>query len=470
MSTKTSFFKFSALALAGGLFLAACGGGGGGTATVSTGAANPTANNLYAGPIQGFGSVIVNGMRFSSVGSNLVDDDGSSVKLSDLKLGMTVRIDGTADDSTSLGSASSVALVHGTRGTISAVSTASKTITLLNQTVKVDDSTVYEGVANLAALTVGQTVEIYGAVQADGSLLATLVEVKAITAISVSGVVSALTATDFKIGTLTVTLPASAGNIRGTLVNGARVKVKATTGALTGSVLTASSVQVLGAGFALGTTPAAGALLKIKGVAAAAPVNGALTLSGTPIDISKATFEGGTSAGITAGSFLEIKGTWDGTTLQATKVEFEGARELRKHGRHELYGAVTSVTGTTAVINGVTVEMAPPAAINGGTLSSVVAGVYVEVHGNVVGNKLVAQTIEIKSGAGASGIAFEQEGLVSSFVSLSDFKVNNLKVNAANATIETKTGSKTIANGSYVEITGKLDANNVFVASKVELK
>ena len=227
--------------------------------------------------------------------------------------------------------------------------------------------------------------------------------------------------------------------------------------------------QVLGAGFGLGTTPAAGALLKIKGLAAAAPVNGVLTLSGTPIDISKATFDGGTSASIAAGSFLEVKGTWDGNTLQATKVEFEGEREQRKHGRHELYGAVSSVTGTTAVINGVTVDLAT-AAITGGTLSSVVAGVYVEVHGNVVGNKLVAQTVEIKSGNAASGIAFEQEGAVSNFVSNANFKVNGLTVNATNATIETKTGTTTIANGSYVEITGKLDASNVFIATKVELK
>ena len=470
MATKTSFLKFSALALASGMFLAACGGGG--SATVSTGAANPTANNLYAGPIQGFGSVIVNGMRFSSVGSSLVDDDNNSVKLSDLKLGMTVRINGTADDSTALGSASSVELVHGTRGTISAVNPTAKTITLLGQTVKTDAATVFQGVTDLTALAAMNplpAVEIYGVVQADGSLLATLVEVKTITAISLSGIVSNLTATNFQIGTLTITLPASAANIRGTLANGARVKVKAATGALSGNVLTASSVQVLGAGFGLGTTPAAGALLKIKGLAAAAPVNGVLTLSGTPIDISKATFDGGTSASIAAGSFLEVKGTWDGNTLQATKVEFEGAREQRKHGRHELYGAVSSVTGTTAVINGVTVDLAT-AAITGGTLSSVVAGVYVEVHGNVVGNKLVAQTVEIKSGNAASGIAFEQEGAVSNFVSNANFKVNGLTVDASNATIETKTGTTTIANGSYVEITGKLDASNVFIATKVELK
>lgn len=478
MQTKTSFFKFSALALAGGLMLAACGGGGGSTATVSNGAANPTANNLYAGPIQGFGSVIVNGMRFSSVGATLVDDDDSSVKLSDLKLGMTVRISGSADDSTSLGSATKVELVHGTRGTITAVDTTAKTITLLGQTVKTDATTVFQGVANLAALTVGQAVEIYGAQQADGSLLATLVEIKTITPISVisiSGLVQPqtlnTTAKTFQIGTPgnLLTVNYGSANVRGTLVDGARVKVKAAANGLNGSVLTATGVQVLGEGFAFGSTPAAGLVMKIKGIAAAAPANNVLTLSGTPVDISKATFEGGTASTITAGSFLEVKGTWDGTTLQATKVEFEGAREARKNGRHELYGAVSSITGTTTVINGVTVDLSA-LNLSANALAQIVAGVYVEVHGNVVGDKLVARSIEVKTGATASGIAFEQEGVVSSFASLSSFKVNNLSVNAANATVESKTGSKTVANGSYVEITGKLDANNVFVATKLELK
>jgi hypothetical protein len=462
-------FNLSALALASALMLTACGGGGGGTATVSTGAATPTKSSLYAGPVQGFGSVIVNGMRFSSVGATLVDDDGVSVNLRDLKLGMTVRIDGSADDSTSTGTATNVELVHGTRGTITAIDTTAKTITLLGQTIKVDDATVFQGAANLAALTVGQAVEIYGAVQSDGSVLATLVEVKTITAISLSGVVSNLTSTNFKIGTLTVTLPSDATKIRGTLADGARVKVKAAPGALSGNVLTATSVQVLGAGFALGTTPAAGALLKIKGLAAAAPVNGVLTLSGTPIDISKATFEGGTAASIATGSFLEVKGTWDGTTLQATKVEFEGAREARIGGRNELYGAVSSITGNIAVVNGVTVDLST-AVFSHGNASQVVVGSYVEIQGNVVGDTLVAKKVELKSGTAASGMAFEQSGTVSNFVSLSNFKLGGLTVNAATATLESKTGSSTIANGSYIEITGKLDANNVFVATKVELK
>jgi hypothetical protein len=422
---------------------------------------------LYAGPVQGFGSVIVNGVRFSSVGSALVDDDGNSVNLRDLKLGMTVLISGTADDSTGLGSATQVELVHGTRGTITAIDTTAKTITLLGQTIKTDTTTVFQGVANLAALSVGQTVEIFGAQQADGSVLATLVEVKSITAISLSGVVANLNtgANSFQIGTLTVNYPANAVN--GTLVNGARVKVRAASGGLSGNVLTATSVRVLGSGFALGTTAPAGALLKIKGIAAAAPVNGVLTLSGTPIDISKATLIGGTS--ITAGSVLEVKGTWDGSTLQATKVEFEGAREARIGGRNELYGVVSSISGSIAVVNGVSVDLSA-AVFSHGSASQVVVGSYLEIQGDVVGNTLMANRVELKIGAAANGMAFEQSGTVSGFVSLSNFKLGGLTVDASKATLESKSGSTTIANGSYIEITGKLDANNVFVATKIELK
>ena len=466
MAIRNPIFKICGVTLASALVVAACGGGGGASTTNgATSTTPPSAGLLYAGPIQGFGSVIVNGMRFSSVGANVVDDDGANVNLRDLKLGMTVRVSGTADDTTSVGSATKLELVHGISGTVTAIDTITKTITLLNQTIKTDTSTVFQGVTNLAALKVGQTVEIYGAQQADGSTLATLVEVKAISAMSLFGVVTNLSSNSFQVGSLTINYTSNA--VTGTLANGLRVKVKAAPGALNGNVLTASGVQVLGAGFALGAAPSVGAVLKIKGVASAAPVNGIITLSGTPVDVSKATLDGGSS--IAAGNFLEIKGTWDGTTLQATKVEFEGAREVRIGGRNELYGSVASITGSIAVVNGVSVDLSS-AVFTHGSASQVVTGSYLEIQGDVVGNILIAKKVELKSGSAAIGVAFEQSGTVSNFVSLSSFKLDGLTVNAATATFEGKGGSASLANGSYIEIKGQLDANNVFIASKVELK
>lgn len=118
------------------------------------------------------------------------------------------------------------------------------------------------------------------------------------------------------------------------------VKIKAATTGLTGNALTATSVQVVNAGFALGNSNTAGTRLKLTGVAQATPLNGVPTVSGTPVNVSAARIEGG--AVIVAGQFFEVKGTWDGSTLQATQGELDGYRGSQIGGRNELYGTVSS--------------------------------------------------------------------------------------------------------------------------------
>ena len=457
MTQSFSTFKLTTLALACGLLVSACGGGGGSSSSTST--SGPA---VFSGTVSGFGSVIVNGTRFSSVGATLRDDDGNSVNLNQLHIGMTVDVSGTSDDAAETGSADVLEVEHGIRGQVTAK--GSGTITVLNQIIKIDSTTAFQGVADLAALSVGQTVEIYGSAQADGTLLATLVEVKVLTALSVIGPVSNITATTFDIGTLTVNF--SSATVNGTLANGGRVKVKAAAGALSGNTLTATSVKVLGAGSAWGTFSTAGARIKLKGVADTAPVNGLLTVSGTPVNVSNATIEGNGS--ITAGHFIEVKGTWDGSVLQATKVELEGAREARIGGRNELYGVVSSLSGSIAVVNGVSVDLSA-AVFKHGSLGQVAVGSYVEIKGNMVGNTLQATKVELKNGSGEGGVSFEQFGAVTDFVSLSNFKLNGIVVDASQATFD-DLPSSSIANGTYVEIKGTVNSNGVLVATKVEVK
>ena len=462
MKHKQKAFCWTALALASAVMLAACGGGGTTTASASAPA------TTYVGPVGGFGSVIVNGTRFSSLGATLKDDDGQSVNLNQLKLGMMVRVSGDADDATLLGTATQLEVVHGTRGTVTAVNTANATLTLMGQTVTTDTSTAYQGVANLAALTVGQSVEVYGVLQKDGSLLATLVEVKAITTLSLSGVVANLntSTSTFQVGTLTVNY--TGVTVSGTLANGARVKVKAATGGLVGSVLTATTVQTLDGSSAWGTAATANVILKLKGVAETVPDSkGLLNVSGTPVNVSNAVIEGG--AAIVAGQFVEVKGTWDGSTLQATKVELEGDRESKIGGRNELYGTVSSVSGNIAVVDGVTVDLSN-ATFSHGSLAQVAVGSYVEIKGDVVGNILQAHKVELKTGSAETGMSYEQFGQMSNFVSLSNFTLNGLKVDASTAVFEHGSLTASLANGVYLEVQGTLDSNGVFVASKVEIK
>ena len=420
----------AALGVASTLLITACGGGGNDLSTPTPTPTPLAAAAVYAGSIAGFGSVVVNGMRFSSVGAELVDDDSQAIRLQDLAIGMTVRVSGDADDSTQLGTARKLEVVRGTRGAVTAVDLGAGTLTVLGQVVRTDTATAFQGLANLAALTVGQVVEVYGSTQADGSLLATLVETKAVLGgVRLVGVVQLLNApaATFQVGNLTV---------------------KYDTALVTGVLRDGQSVRVR---------------------AANEPVNGQFQISGTTVDLSQAQIKSsGGATGIVAGQVMEVKGLWNGTLLQATDIELEGYRESQVGGRHELYGAISSLNGSMAVVNGVIVDLAR-GRFEHGSLAQVAVGSYVEIKGNLLGNVLQANKVELKSAATANGVSYEQFGPVSGFVSMADFQLNGLQVDASRARFE-HIGAAGLANGVYVEVKGVQDSRGVFLASKLELK
>lgn len=474
MIHSTSFHSRWMLTAGAALALAACGGGG---AAPSASAAPETEQPLgvtasYVGPISGFGSVIVNGMRFDTVGATMADDDGKPVRLQDLSLGMTVSVDGTADDDTARGAARSLALLHGTTGPITALDSMNQTITVLGMTVKTSPATAYKDVAGLASLAVGQVVEVYGVVQSDNTVLATLIDQEdSDSALRLVGRLSNLDTTSktFQVGTLQVGY--GSASLSGELTEGARVSVRAAQ-APAGGFMTASDVRVGGIQ-GRETGGASAAYLKIKGAAESAPVNGLLMVSGTQVNVARAVSpDAGT---IRAGDFLEIKGSWDGSVLQATQVELE--KDDRDNDgyndRNELYGSVSTLTTEGYVImNGVTVDVST-AHFEKGTRAQLAVGVPLEVKGLVQGNLFKAYKVEFKSGNNASGSnsAFEYEhyGFVSDFVSASNFKVDGLTVDASTARFEDGSSAQ-LANDVYLEVKGAHDAQGTFVARKVEFK
>ena len=424
-------------------------------------------SSVYSGSVSGFGSVIVNGVRFSTVGATTVDDDGAEVRLEDLRIGMRVTVSGSADDSTGRGTATQLTLSHGTTGAITSIDKAADTLVLLGQTVTTDASTIYEGVTEFDSLEPGVVIEVYGVLQSDNMVLATLIETKsAPTGLRLVGRMSALdtTAKTFVVGGITVNYTSAA--VTGNLGNGKRVKIKAASDGLVGSVLTATSVKV-NEGAANGEIVPPNTYLKLEGVVETLPDStGLLTVSGTPVNVSSAT---GTAI-ITVGKLIEVKGTWDGSVLQATKVEAEDEGD----DRNELYGAVSEVqpssgTPTSVVVHGVTVDVSSAVFTNGKTAANLVVGSYVEIKGYVVGDVLVATKVEIKTGNDAAGQEFEDYGVISEFSSASSFKVDGVLVDASSARFEDGTASN-LVNGAYVEIKGAQNANGVFVATKVEFK
>jgi len=197
----------NSIAAAAALLLAvACGGGGGG--------GNPPPNQAFTqGTIMGFGSVIVNGVRFDDSVAQITDDDGQPHNAGDLKLGMNVDIDSSGiDRSSNTAKASHIRFGAAIVGPVSAISAATtpKTLTVLDQTVEVNDTTVFDdSLANgFASINVGDVLEIHALFDAGtGHYIAKRIEPKpAATVFKLRGPIANLdvTAKTFTIGGATI--------------------------------------------------------------------------------------------------------------------------------------------------------------------------------------------------------------------------------------------------------------------------
>jgi hypothetical protein len=146
--------------LAAAWALASCGGG------VGTGGTGGDATAYAAGPITGFGSVFVGGVRFDDSAATVEDADGGGRNRDELRLGMTVEIDSSAISTDSSGSTASARRIHfesEIQGLVGLVNAGAGTFTVLGQTVLVDATTVFDDriAGGLAGLSTGQGVEVY---------------------------------------------------------------------------------------------------------------------------------------------------------------------------------------------------------------------------------------------------------------------------------------------------------------------
>jgi hypothetical protein len=141
------------------VLLSSCGGGGG----VDSGGTGITPA-VASGPITGFGSVIVGGVRYADDTAEVEDLDGSRRTRDELKLGMTVEIEaGAINDSAATATARRIRFESELAGLVSAVDVAGESFTVLGQRVVVDAATVFDErfARGLASLAVAQPVEVY---------------------------------------------------------------------------------------------------------------------------------------------------------------------------------------------------------------------------------------------------------------------------------------------------------------------
>lgn len=247
--------------------LVACGGGGGGSSAGSvaqTPAApapsTPTASvaAVVNGTITGFGSVIINGVRYddslAKVAFSNRPDVQTAATLGDLHTGMQVQA--TLKD----GVLQNLLVNFALAGTIGAVDATAGTLSVFGQTIKTTTTgqlpTVFEGFTALSQLLVGDLVKVSGTVASDGSITATRIERKVkdgTELFRISGAVQALdtTAKTFGLtGNATVTVDYSQAKLLpdgAVIENGKQVSVvSANAPAANGgkTVLVASAIEV----------------------------------------------------------------------------------------------------------------------------------------------------------------------------------------------------------------------------------
>lgn len=397
--------------IAGGVLvavLAGCGGGGtdgtvgsGGTGSASSAAtASDRLNTVAVGPITGFGSIIVNGVKYDDSQASVSSDDRGGITRSDLRLGMLVEVRGSSSASTGLGTANSVSVRSELKGVVQ--NRTATDFVLLGVIVRTDANTVYENTSNAVN---GDFVEVYGVYDPSNRvLLATRVEKKTAAEQKLRGAVSALdvAARRFSIGTVLIDY-SNAGQIAG-LANGADVQVYGPTPPSTGAW--SISRGVVQGSLSLSNV----SRVELKAVIEQFTSLANFRLSGLSVDGSGAVFEGGSAAQLAVGVRVELKGDVQGTTVRATKIQIEGNSSgsgsnagVTAGVEFEVKGRIESlVSPGRFVVRGALIDASGAVTFEGGTAAQLGNGVCVEVKG-ILGTTAGGSTVR------ASRIAFDND-------------------------------------------------------------
>ncbi len=357
------------------VLVASLGGCGGGVGTGGTG-------GFASGPITGFGSVIVNGVRFDDSSAQVLDGDGVTRSRDGLRLGMTVEIDGT-DIGDTTGVATRIRYDSDLLGDIdAAVDASSGGFTLLGQRVLVDSATVFdESVGGLAALRKGQTLEVYAVFDpAAGSYRATRVGPAAAGATPhVRGLVAQAdtSAHTLRIADISYSYGAASG-VPADIGAGQYVRLNLSTSAPSGGRY---AVQAFGTAVAMPPDSDKGSL---KGLITSFVSARSFSVNGRPVDASAATFSNGT-AGLAVGVRVAVDGAVRSGTLKATQVGIVSDTQ-QGNQTFELHGAITAVNAAqkTFTLRGITVSTARSDLVYAnGTAAALAAGSQVGVKGKL---------------------------------------------------------------------------------------
>ena len=390
-------WRVAGVALCAALLFVGCGGG------VDTGGTGSPAQTFSSGSVSGFGSIVVNRVRYDESAARVEDDEGSARSRSDLKLGVVVEIDAGPVSTeprtgTRTATASTVRIGSEIKGPVDAVNVAGGTLTVLGQLVLVDADTVFDGFPQgLASVQVGQRVELHAFFDAANDRhTATRIERKgSLVEFKLRGRITRLdtSAKTFVIGTTTVSYAGVPAAELPALSDGLVARVTLAT-VPQGGVWIAIKVRT-------GTAPppADRVEVQLEGLVTDFVSLASFKVNGTPVDASGSgvVFEGGSSSELANRARIEVEGEMRNGVLVARKVEFQ---RQGKADKFELSGAIESVNAfaRSFVLRGTTVVHDVTTRFDRGTAADLVVGARVEVKGRLSasGTQVLATRIEFE--------------------------------------------------------------------------
>lgn len=336
--------------------LTGCGGGGGisDIAGLSTGGTGSFTN----GTITGFGSIIVNGIRYNNDSATVLHRDDGTVANVSLQLGMVVSIEGssvvpaTTLNGTPTATATRISFGSEWQGPVGTISASS--FEVLGHAVDVLATTIFDGdVALFSALTSSHYVEVYGYVdQVNGRIQASRVESSLVAPVSykLSGSITQIDATNriATMGALSVAW-ASGVVVPSGLTSGAFVRVQIDPMPVSG-VWNLTRIQLLTSPLDdLHTDDVDEA--EIHGSITSYQSNASFSVNGIPVDASRASITGTLMLGVS----VEVKGSITSQRVIATQVEVQGSSVVEAR-KFEFHGTVSNLNtlAKTFVLRGYT--------------------------------------------------------------------------------------------------------------------
>lgn len=365
-------------ASAAALLLAACGGG------VETGGTGATGGSYVEGPITGFGSIIVGGVRFDDSRAVVEDADGSGRSRDDLRLGMRVEVEGgVIVDDGSGGRAATATRVRFASDLLGPVTNADANgllIAVLGQAVRVTAATVVDGAPGGAgSLVAGDIVEVHGFIE-PGALIdryvATRIERRstAPAAFRVRGLVRDLVASPPTLRVGAQGFDLSATGVPAGLANGQFVRMTVATAQVGGRwPVTAISTET--------RRVADRDEAEVEGLITSIDSITRFAVNGVAVDASAATFVDG-SAGILLGARVKVRGRSEAGTLIAATVDLRSDDDAFNDGV-DLRELITDLnTGTqTFRVRGITVFYGNGPEFRNGSQADLADGRRVRVRG-----------------------------------------------------------------------------------------